>query len=129
MQGLAIDGENNFYLSGWFSESADFDPGAGVTLRTAQGTGGAADAYLLAVTAAGDLRWVNTLGGAVGGDANVSVGSGMGLTSDGALWAVGRFFGRADLDPGTEAILVQSLGDAEQFVVRVERATGALRRD
>lgn len=129
VQGLAIDGENNFYLSGWFSESVDFDPGAGVTLRTAQGTGGAADAYLLAVTAAGDLRWVNTLGGAVGGDANVSVGSGMGLTSDGALWAVGRFFGRADLDPGTEAILVQSLGDAEQFVVRVERATGALRRD
>ncbi|MBK6494532.1 MAG: hypothetical protein IPG05_05455 [Gemmatimonadetes bacterium] len=129
VQGLLVDAENNFYLSGWFSESVDFDPGAGVTLKTALGTSGAADAYLLAVTPAGDLRWVNTLGAAVGGDANVSVGSGMGLTSDGALWAVGRFFGRADLDPGTETVLAQSLGDAEQFVVRVERATGALRRD
>ncbi len=129
VQGLTIDAENNFYLSGWFSGSVDFDPGAGLTLRTAQGTGGAADAYLLAVTAAGDLRWVNTLGAVVGGDASVAIGSGLGLTSNGALWAVGRFFGRADLDPGVDAIFAQSLGDAEQFVVRVERSTGVLRRD
>lgn len=129
VQGLAIDADNGFYLSGWFSESVDFDPGSGVALRTAQGTGGAADAYLLAVTAAGDLRWINTLGAVVGGDASVSIGSGVGLTSDGALWAVGRFFGRADLDPGTEAIFGQSLGDADQFVIRVERATGVLRRE
>lgn len=77
MQGLAIDGENNFYLSGWFSEkSVDFLFRRRVTLRTAQGTGGAADAYLLAVTAAGDLRWVNTLGGAVGGDSLNVAGAG-----------------------------------------------------
>jgi|CXWL01.1.fsa_nt_gi hypothetical protein len=129
VQGLTIDAENNFYLSGWFTGSVDFDPGVGVTLRTAQGTSGAADAYLLAVSPAGDFRWVNAIGAPVGGDANIAVAAAMGHTSDGALWAVGRFFGRADLDPGTDAVSAQSLGDAEQFVVRVERATGALRRE
>jgi hypothetical protein len=119
---------DNFYLSGWFSRERRFRSGRRRPLKTALGTSGAADAYLLAASGRGPPvgQYPRRRGR---GDANVSVGSGMGLTSDGALWAVGRFFGRADLDPGTETVLAQSLGDAEQFVVRVERATGALRRD
>jgi hypothetical protein len=128
VQGFTIDASNNFYLSGWFSQTVDFDPGAGVTLRTSLGTGTAADAYLLALTPGADLRWVNTLGAVTGAEGAVSIGAGLALTSDGGLWGVGRFFGLADLDPGAGSVPAQALGDSEQFVVRVEQATGALRR-
>jgi hypothetical protein len=128
VQGFTIDAGNNFYLSGWFSGSVDFDPGAGLTLRTALGTGSAADAYMLSLTPGADLRWVNTLGAVTGADGAVAIGAGLALSSDGALWGVGRFFGLADLDPTAGAVPAQALGDSEQFVVRVEQLTGALRR-
>lgn len=128
VQALAVDGEGNFYLSGWFSGSVDFDPSSGTTIRNALGAAGASDAYIASLTGVGTLRWVSTVGGAAGGDGSTSIGAGLAVTGDGALWSVGRFFGLVDLDPGTEAVNVLSAGDADQFVLRLERASGLLRR-
>lgn len=128
VQGLMVDSDNNFYLAGWFSGTVDLDPGPGTSFRTSSGTGGAADALLLSLTPGGDLRWADSFGGVVGGGASIAITAAISQTTDGAIWAVGRFFGRADLDPAPEAILAQALGDADQFVVRVERGTGLLRR-
>jgi hypothetical protein len=125
---LLVDADNNFYLSGWFSGTVDFDPGPGVALRTAFGTGSASDAYMLSLTAFGDLRWVNTVGAVTVADGAVAIMAGLALTTDGALWGVGRFYGLADLDPGAAALPAQALGDSDQMAIRVEQGTGILRR-
>ncbi|MES2123208.1 MAG: hypothetical protein V4503_00830 [Gemmatimonadota bacterium] len=128
VQSLAIDASSNLYLAGWFQGSVDFDPGAGVSIVNGLGTTGAADGYVLSLDPAAELRWVAPVGAVIAGDANFTIASGVALTGDGAVWAVGRFFGLADLDPGTTAVQVQSLGGADQWVARYEAQTGLLRR-
>ncbi|MGH7594513.1 MAG: hypothetical protein ACRELE_11790 [Gemmatimonadales bacterium] len=125
---FARDAGGNFYLGGSFQDAVDFDPGAGTRVVNALGTNGAADAYVLSLTPTGDLRWVDPVGASISGDANVAITGWVSLASDGSIWAVGRFFGLADFDPGPGAVQRQSLGDADQFVVRYDQATGAIRR-
>ncbi len=128
VSGFARDADGNFYLSGWFQSSVDFDPGAGTHVVDAQATSGAADGYVVSLTSGGDMRWVNPLSNAIAGSANVTIANGVSLTSGGAVWVVGRFFGRIDFDPGTSAVALQSLGDADQFVARYFQTTGAIWR-
>lgn len=125
---LRVDLGGNIYLGGWFQGSVDFDPGAGVHVLNAQGTAGAGDAYVLALDASTGFRWVAPVGAVISGDASIAIAAGLALTGDDAIWAVGRFFGRADLDPGAGAVTVQSLGDADQWVARFEAGSGVLRR-
>ncbi len=125
---FAMDASGNFYLGGTFQSSVDFDPGAGTHVVNALGSDGAGDAYVLSLTPAGDLRWVDPLSGAVSGASNYALTGGIALTDDGDLWAVGRFFGLVDFDPGSGAVQRQSLGDADQFIARYDQATGALKQ-
>ena len=128
VSGFAWDGIGTFYLSGSFQGSVDFDPGSGVHVLNAQSSNGAADGYVLALTLTGDLRWVNPISAAVAGDTQFAIASGLALSVDGSLWSVGRFFGLVDFDPGSGNVSRQSVGDADQFVVRYDQATGAIRR-
>ncbi|MEP6591550.1 MAG: hypothetical protein ABJC19_10245 [Gemmatimonadota bacterium] len=128
VQSVAIDATGNLYLAGWFQGSVDFDPGAGVKVVNALGSTGAADGYVLSLDPGAEFRWVDQIGAVIAGDANFTIASGVGLSGDGAVWAVGRFFGLADLDPGTAAVQVQSLGGADEWIARYEADSGLLRR-
>ncbi|MGH7522827.1 MAG: hypothetical protein ACREK8_00805 [Gemmatimonadales bacterium] len=125
---LTQDVSGNIYLSGSFQGSVDFDQGASAKVVTALSTSPAADAYVLSLNQAGDLRWVDRIGAVISGDGFVAIASGLSLSPDGSLWAVGRFFGLADLDPGAGTANKQSLGDADQFIVRYDPVTGALKQ-
>ena len=125
---LTVDAGGNLYLAGSFQSSVDFDPGSGVHIINALSTNGAADGYVMSLTSAGDLRWVNPISAAVSGDTHFAIAGGLALSSDGSLWSVGRFFGLVDFDPGVGNVSRQSVGDADQFVVRYEQGTGAIRR-
>lgn len=125
---LARDASGNFYLSGYFQGTVDFDPGAGTHVVTSLGTIGAADGYVLSLTGAGDLRWVDPIGASIAGDANFGIASGISLASDGTIWTVGRFFGLVDFAPGGAVAMRRSVGDADQFIVRYDQATGAIRQ-
>lgn len=118
--------DGTIHLAGWFQSTVDFDPGAGATLVTARGTGGAGDAFLLALTSLGSFQWVTPIGAVVTGDDALAIPWGLARIEGGGLWAVGRFSGRADFDPGTEAVELQSVGATDQFVSQYDAATGAL---
>jgi hypothetical protein len=124
--GFTRDAVGNLYLTGSFQQSVDFDPGAGTHVVNALGSTGAADGYLLSLTAAGDLRWINPTSASVSGDTYYGITSGVALASDGTLWSVGRFFGLVDFDPGSSSVSRQSVGDADQFIARYDQATGAI---
>ncbi|MGH7582084.1 MAG: hypothetical protein ACREL5_02525 [Gemmatimonadales bacterium] len=123
---FAQDGAGNFYLGGSFQGSVDFDPGGSAHVVNALATSGATDAYLLSLNATGDFRWVNPLSAPVTGDGMLAVTGGVALAGDGSLWAVGRFYGAVDFDPGQDAVVRQSLGDSDWFVVRYLQTTGGI---
>jgi hypothetical protein len=125
---FARDASGNLFLGGSFQGSVDFDPGAGTRVVNSLSTSPAADGYVLSLTPAGDLRWVDPIRAAITGDGFVTIANGLSLAGDGTIWAVGRFFGLVDFDPGSDAVEKQSLGDADQFIVRYDQTTGAIRR-
>jgi hypothetical protein len=113
-------------LTGWFQQTVDFDPGAGGRLAIAKGTGGAGDAFTLALTSGTDFAWLATAGGVVGGDGLISIGYGLSLDTQGTVWTTGRFYGRSDFDPAETATELTALGDSDGFVSRYDVDTGAL---
>ncbi|MEO5824553.1 MAG: hypothetical protein ABIR59_01555 [Gemmatimonadales bacterium] len=125
-QAVALDASGNILVSGWFQGTVDFDPGPNVTALTGLGTAAAGDAFLVSLDAGANLRWVAPVGAVVAGDANFALGSGVSVDADGVVWWVGRFFGVVDLDPRAGSVTVQSGGDADQFVIRLNAATGSL---
>ena len=125
---FTMDASGSFYLSGSFQGAVDFDPGSGVHLVNAQSSSGAADGYVLSLTPTGDFRWVNPISATVSGDTHFAIASGLALSVDGSIWSVGRFFGLVDFDPGSGNVSRQSVGDADQFIVRYDQGTGAIRR-
>ena len=116
-------------LTGLFQETADFDPGPGARLVPARGTGGAGDAFVLGITSAGDLSWVTPIGGVVGGAGNISIGYDLATDDAGRVWATGRFFGRADFDPGTEAVELVAASQSDIYLSRYDIDTGVLRAE
>ncbi len=126
--GLARDADGDFYLAGWFQNSVDFDPGAGTHVVNALGNSGAADGYLVSLDPNGNFRWVNPFSSNIAGNTSVTIANGVSVAGDGSIWTVGRFFGRVDFDPGEGAVILQSLGDADQFVARYYPVSGSMDR-
>jgi hypothetical protein len=54
---IAVDSTGNIYVTGYFEDEVDFDPGPGEEIRIAQDT---KDIYILSLDAAGNYRWVRT---------------------------------------------------------------------
>jgi hypothetical protein len=125
--GLVSHVGDRMVLTGWFQGSVDFDPGSGARIVNAKGTGGGGDAFTMAFGSSGNFAWVSTAGGVVGGEGLISIAYGLALDLDGTVWTVGRFYGRADFDPGEEATELTASGDSDAFVARYTADIGALR--
>ncbi|HYE58183.1 MAG TPA: hypothetical protein VD948_06740, partial [Rhodothermales bacterium] len=115
--GVALDGSGNAVVTGFFFGTVDFDPGAGVTSRTSNGS---VDVYVARYSAAGALVSVATFGGTAP-DASNDVA----LDGSGNAVVTGSFFGTVDFDPGTGITSRTSNGGLDAFVVRYS-AAGAL---
>ncbi len=124
--GLARHISGRIVMTGYFQETVDFDPGAGARLVTARGTGGAGDFFVYAFTSAGNYAWVAPVGGVVGGSGLQSIAYGLALDDLATVWAVGRFYGRADFDPSDAATELTALGDSDGWLARYNLETGAL---
>ncbi|MFM7137649.1 MAG: FG-GAP repeat domain-containing protein [Planctomycetota bacterium] len=93
---LAVDRAGSVIVSGSFSGTIDFDPGAGVANLTSDGTG-TNDLFVVKLTSAGDYQWAKHLGlRTPGGDAEEARLA----VTDGGVVVAGTFMGRVDFDPG-----------------------------
>lgn len=116
--GIAVDTAGNSYVTGSFTGSADFEPGAGVTTLNAVG---ARDAFLASYTDAGALRYALSLG-----DSTTDIGNGVAVDASGNALVTGQFEGSVDFDPGAGTTTVTSAGGGDAFVASYTTA-GALR--
>jgi len=85
----------NYYITGYFSGTCDFNPG-GTTTRTSAGS---SDAYLAAYSSLGALQWVNAWG-----STNGDVGNAVVTSASNNPIVAGKFQGAVDFDPGAGTV-------------------------
>ncbi|MFH1677002.1 MAG: hypothetical protein ABIC40_08240 [bacterium] len=90
--GIATDGLNAIYITGFFGGTTDFDPGPGIDEHTVVGM---YDSFLTSFYLDGNFKWAQTWGSSSDdGGLDVAVGN-----SDN-VWVSGFFGKTADFDPG-----------------------------
>jgi len=112
---VALGGDDSVMVTGSFSGTADFDPGAG-TLNLA--SAGLTDAFVSRLDTAGNLVWARSVG-----SWNNDSGSKLALGTDGSVYTVGTYLGTADFDPGPGTFALTSIGDTtDVFVWKLDGA-------
>ena len=115
---LITDGGNEYYLTGEFRGTADFDPlVSSQFILESRGTGGASDVFVGRYGPIGNFIWAVSAGPVLTGAANNTTG--LGLAWNGSLnrlYATGQFFGTTDFNPGPELANLVSAGGADAFV-------------
>ncbi len=108
----AFEGSGAIIVKGGFSETIDFDPGAGEDFRTSNG---GLDAYVGRLTREGEYQWTQTWGGALD-DAVDSVAVNR---NNGDIWLDGLFRGTVDFDPGPGEAFRTSVGERDLFLMKM----------
>ncbi len=104
--GLAVDGAGNRYLTGTFQDTAAFGASR---IRSR----GADDAFVARVDAAGNLAWVQPIGGQL-----VDIGRSVALGTENSLFVTGQFGAVANFGPG---VGLKSAGQGDGFLARYTR--------
>lgn len=109
---IAIDAASNAYITGNFSGTGDFDPGAAVYNLTSPG--GVPDIFVVNLSFAGNFVWAKRLGGT-----GYDYGNAIALDAVGDIYLTGYFNGTADFDPGAPVYNLVSKGNEDIFVSKL----------
>jgi hypothetical protein len=108
---VAVDGNANIYVTGLFSGTVDFDPGAGTDNHTSAAS---SDMFLTRFDDEGNYGWTKTMGGT-----GYEVGLSVAADGSGNVYFTGTFEGTADFDPGAGTDNHTSVGDADIFLTKI----------
>jgi hypothetical protein len=113
---IAVDKKGNTYITGFFYDTVDFDPGPGVVNLIAT-PGGAfpQDMFVAKYNPAGNLVWAR----AMGGD-NIDQGWAIAVDISGNVYTAGGFTGLADFDPGPAVFNLTSAGMADIVLSKLD---------
>lgn len=114
---VAMDANSNVFITGSYSKTVDFDPGAGTATLTAQGKG---DAFVAKYTLSGGYLFAKSIGGK--GD---DYGNRIQTDNKKNIYLTGAFSGvNADFDPGAGKVLRSAAGssNADVFVEKLDSA-------
>ncbi len=111
---IAIDGLGDVLTTGQFSDTADFDPGAGTFNLTGIGF---TDVFFSKLDSAGNFVGARAIGGA-----GSEFPNGMALDGAGNVYTTGSFEGTVDFDPGNNTFHLTSAGSADSFVSKLDNA-------
>ncbi|CAA6825340.1 MAG: Unknown protein, partial [uncultured Aureispira sp.] len=114
---IFVDDSSNVYTTGFFSDTVDFDPNAGVYNLASLGN---SDIYVQKLDSAGNLIWAKRMGGTRSDAGNAIV-----VDNLGNVYTTGYFLYTADFDPnagvfnlsgGNTGMFLQKLDAAGNFV-------------
>jgi len=114
-EGVGVDAAGNAFVTGWFQDSADFDPGPGVLTLTAAGNG---DIFLASYTPTGALRFAYGFGAS-----NNEQGKEAEVDDAGNVHLTGFVTNAVDFDPGPGTAIIDPIG-TDAFVVSYTNAGG-----
>ncbi|MDC3337656.1 SBBP repeat-containing protein [Flavobacteriales bacterium] len=115
-QSIAIDGSGNVYSTGFWSGTADFDPGAGVFNLTSAGGG---DIYIQKLDANGNFIWAKRI--APKTSSVQSVAKSIAIDGSGNVFCTDYFAGTNDFDPGPGVFNLTSVNSgAHAYIVQLD---------
>jgi len=117
---ITTDALGNVYTTGGFSDTVDFDPGAGTFNLTSNGS---YDIFIQKLDVNGDFIWAKSMGGA-------GLDFGYSITTDasGNVYTTGRFYNTVDFDPGSGTFNLSSNGGVDIYIQKLSQcapSTGA----
>jgi len=115
IKGLCLDASGNEYLTGSFTGSVDFDPGAGVDLHKA--AEGYVSEFVTKLYADGSYAWTRTLGGPF-----YAYGVKVQADRQGGIYVAGRYnaYMDVDFDPRPGIDLHDCHGDCDIFITKFD---------
>lgn len=107
---ICVDIQGNLYCTGYFTETADFNPGAAEYNLVSSGN---QDIYILKLDSTGDFLWANKFGG-TSNDAGNSI-----ITdASGQIYLTGQFQATVNFDPGSNIFNLNSAGFRDIFILK-----------
>lgn len=111
---IALDAAGNIYTTGFFYDSADFDPGPGVYPLNSFAHG---DVFISKLDPDGNFIWAKSFGGADNyyGDEGLSIA----VDPSGNVYTTGIFGDTVDFDPGPGVYNMYSAGFRDVFISKL----------
>lgn len=112
---IAVDGSSAVYIAGSFSETPDFDPGAGVFNISNAGSTFSGDAFITKWDVNGAFVWAKSFRSF--DDARIQ-----GITIDGTgnIYTTGSFSGFTDFDPGAGSSFINNNTGSDAFISKLD---------
>lgn len=109
--GLEVDGFGNVYTCGFFSGTADFDPGPDTLfLDPANGS-----SFIHKMDSEGNFLWAKQVATAY----PESRAQDLALDDEANIYVTGRFRDTVDFDPGPDTSMLSSAGDWDAFILKL----------
>lgn len=112
--GIDADSLSNVYITGTFTDSADFDPGAATFKLISNGS---MDAYVSKLDSSGQMVWAVNMGGI-----NDEVGRSVKVDKQGFIHSTGYYNSTADFDPGSSVFNLVSNGGSDIYASTLDSA-------
>ncbi|MCX6645439.1 MAG: hypothetical protein NTY09_03650 [bacterium] len=109
---IAIDATGYIYVTGFYTGTADFDPGVGTDNHTSNGLN---DAFLSKFDQSGNFLWTRSWGGT-----QQDVGYGVAVDNVDGVYVTGAYQGNVDFDPGAGEDLHQSNGSQDVYMTKFD---------
>lgn len=108
-ESIYVDASGNVYVTGGFSGTADFDPGAGTLNFTTLGS--VDNIFVLKLDIDGNLVWATHAE-----STEISVGRSIEVDGSGNVYSTGNFEGTTDFDPGSGTSIITSTGVRDTYI-------------
>ncbi len=109
---ITIDASGNIYLTGYFNNIADFDPGIGVYNITASSFD---DVFVCKLDIAGNFVWAKAFSGN-----GYEYGQSIDVDLSGNVYTTGYFDLTIDFDPGVGVYTVTAVGNYDAYVSKLD---------
>ena len=120
-QGVALDEFGEIYTIGYFAETVDFNPNAGISNFTSEGGG---DIFLQKLDQDGDFIWTKSIGSALSDH-----GEAVQINSENDIYLTGDFELTADFNPGIGEYELESNGGDDIFILNLNACSPSATTD
>lgn len=109
---LALDTNGNVYTTGYFRNTVDFNPGAGVYQLHSNGE---RDCFVQKLDINGNFLWAKQIGGDY-----IDMGYSIDTDLSGNVYTTGRFYNTVDFDPGIDTLYFTSHGLFDIYLQKLD---------